>query len=634
MSLIRKTAAGKRSGSLTYVLSDATLDRYGDIIEPAGWQLEWFRKNPIALFNHSAMQPIGTWRDIRVEDGRLIAELEPAERGTSQRVDEILSLIEQDILRATSVGFRSIQSEPIDPKHPYNGTRYTEQELLETSVVSVPANPAALQIAKSLNISDETLTLAFGGQAVMKRRGMATTGGQAVTQRLSRAGLPMTIAQQIQDTQERLNAARDALTEHVRDTDHDVDQAALLQNEIEAHEQRLGSLERTERALAARAAQQQPSPAHPELPGRRPLGIPAKEIEPRELLWRAAAVHFISKVTQRPVDDVLRERYPDHEATAVVTRAAMTGATTTVAGWAAELVQTAYADFLATLLPASVFPRLAALGVGLTFGPQGGAIKIPSRATTPSIGGSFVAEGAPIPVRRLGTTSITLLPHKVGALSVFSREIAQYSNPAIEGIIREGISDDTAINIDGLLIDNVASSATRPAGLTNGVTPLTASTAHGYTAILADLQALTAPFFAVNAGRKLALMMSKAQGQQLMFAPGPTGVPFGWTTQFTDRYAVIESTSIPAGEVLMVDAADFVSVNGSAEFEVSEVATLHMEDTTPLNIGTAGSPATVAAPTQSMFQTAQIAIRMLANVTWAMRRANMVQFMTGVNWGP
>jgi HK97 family phage prohead protease/HK97 family phage major capsid protein len=634
MAVIRKTAAGKRAGSFSYVLSDATVDRYGDIIEPKGWQLDWFRKNPIALFNHSPNAPIGTWRDIRVEGEQLVAELEPAVRGTSQRVDEILSLIEQDILRATSVGFRGIASEPIDPKHPFRGTRYTEQELLETSIVSVPANPAALQIAKSLNISDETMTLAFGGQAGMKHRAAASTGGQAVIPRLSRAGIPMTIAQQIQDTQERLNATRDALTEHVRDTNHDVDQAGLLQNEIEELEQRLGSLERTERALAARAVQQQPQPAHPELTGRRPLGIPVKDIEPRELLWRAAAIHFISKVSQRPVDEVLRERYPDHEATAVVTRAAMTGATTTVAGWAAELVQTAYADFLATLLPASVFPRLAALGVGLTFGPNGGAIKIPSRATTPSIGGSFVAEGAPIPVRRLGTTSITLLPHKVGALSVFSREIAQYSNPAIEGIIREGISDDTAINIDGLLIDAQPVSTTRPAGLTNGVTPLTASTAHGYTAILADLQALTAPFYAVNAGRKLALMMSKAQGQQLMFAPGPTGVPFGWTTQFTDRYAVIESTSIPAGEVVMVDAADFVSVNGSAEFEVSEVATLHMEDTTPLNIGTAGSPATVAAPTQSMFQTAQIAIRMLANVTWAMRRANMVQFMTGVNWGP
>jgi hypothetical protein len=170
--------------------------------------------------------------------------------------------------------------------------------------------------------------------------------------------------------------------------------------------------------------------------------------------------------------------------------------------------------------------------------------------------------------------------------------------------------------------------------LTNGVTPLTASTAHSYTAILADLQALTNPFYNVNAGRILCLLLNPAQAQQLLFAPGPTGVPFGWTQQFTARFNVIESTSVPANQVYMIDAADFVSVSGAPEFEVSEEATLHMEDTTPLNIGTAGAPATIAAPTQSMFQTSQIAIRMLANVTWAMRRPGMVQYMTGVNWGP
>jgi hypothetical protein len=84
----------------------------------------------------------------------------------------------------------------------------------------------------------------------------------------------------------------------------------------------------------------------------------------------------------------------------------------------------------------------------------------------------------------------------------------------------------------------------------------------------------------------------------------------------------------------MIDAADFVSVSGAAEFEVSEQATLHMEDTTPLQISTVGTPNVVAAPVQSMFQTAQIAIRMLADITWAMRRTGMVQWMTGVNWGP
>jgi hypothetical protein len=84
----------------------------------------------------------------------------------------------------------------------------------------------------------------------------------------------------------------------------------------------------------------------------------------------------------------------------------------------------------------------------------------------------------------------------------------------------------------------------------------------------------------------------------------------------------------------MIDAADFVSVSGAPEFDVSEVATIHMEDTTPLNIATgAQGSGVLATPTQSMFQTGQIAIRMLANVNWAMRRAGMVQFIgTGVSW--
>src|SRR5262245_7980963 len=167
MDLIRKEAAGKAAGSLSYVLSDATRDRYGDVIEPSGWDLRWFQENPVALFNHNPNQPIGNWRNIHVEDGKLIADFEPAKRGTSARIDEILSLIRQNVLRATSVGFRALaEPEPIDPDRPHAGLRYTRQELLETSIVSVPANPAALQIAKSLGISDETLTLVFGKQAI------------------------------------------------------------------------------------------------------------------------------------------------------------------------------------------------------------------------------------------------------------------------------------------------------------------------------------------------------------------------------------------------------------------------------------------------------------------------------------
>ena len=61
-------------------------------------------------------------------------------------------------------------------------------------------------------------------------------------------------------------------------------------------------------------------------------------------------------------------------------------------------------------------------------------------------------------------------------ISTFSEEMATYGMPSIEGIIRQAMSDDTGIALDSYLIDNVAASAgVRPAGLLNGVTPITAS---------------------------------------------------------------------------------------------------------------------------------------------------------------
>jgi len=98
MTVIRKLAASSGEGP-EFVLSDATVDRYGDIVEPAGWDLTNFLANPIALFGHSNNFPIGRWSDVRVEGGKLIAKLNLAAKGTSARIDELISLVEQETER-------------------------------------------------------------------------------------------------------------------------------------------------------------------------------------------------------------------------------------------------------------------------------------------------------------------------------------------------------------------------------------------------------------------------------------------------------------------------------------------------------------------------------------------------------
>jgi len=95
----------------------------------------------------------------------------------------------------------------------------------------------------------------------------------------------------------------------------------------------------------------------------------------------------------------------------------------------------------------------------------------------------------------------------------------------------------------------------------------------------------------------------------------------------------IVSATCPAGRVIAVDAADFASAQGDQpRFAVSTDATLHEEDTTPLALGTTGSPNVVAAPMRSLFQTDAVAVRMSLYVSWVMRRAGMVQTIAAVTW--
>jgi HK97 family phage prohead protease/HK97 family phage major capsid protein len=635
-----RTSLSEGAG-LDFVISDGSLDRHGTRINPAGWDLTSFKRNPIALFGHSSGFPIGRWEDIRIEGEKLLGRLVLASKGTSARIDELASLVEQGILRAVSVGF-SVLEYGTPGKSPYD---YMKQELAEVSLVSVPSNTNALAMARGLNISPETLSLAFGEHA-KTGEGHVTAGGHAehrtatesrarVADPAQRKGKTMNISQRVENAQAALNAARDAYQNHVSEDDYDIEQARELKEAVDGRQERLTSLKEAERSLGTTTVPSgTPSRGAPAPTIRRPLGLKEREAKPGDMVIRAAVVSVLSQVTQRDPISVLEDRYRDHEATNVFVRAAVDPAKTTVSGWASELIETETVAFLETLREASFYPRLAAMGANLQFGPGRGSIKIPSRTATPSISGSFVAEGSPIPVRRLGLTSISLNPHKMGVISYFTREVAKYSNPQIEGLLRQEIQGDTADTIDTLLTDAASGTSTRPAGLLNGVSALTASTAGGWTAIMEDIDTLAAPFDTAKAGRNLVLLVNRREARRLAFNPGPDDRMGAMRTLLAEAgITVISSVNVPAGRLIMVDAADFATAAGDQpEFEASEQAVIHAEDTSPAQIGTAGSPATVSAPVISMFQTASIALRMLLDVTWAMRRAGMVQWIDGANW--
>jgi hypothetical protein len=157
--------------------------------------------------------------------------------------------------------------------------------------------------------------------------------------------------------------------------------------------------------------------------------------------------------------------------------------------------------------------------------------------------------------------------------------------------------------------------------------------------MIADIKALIAPIVAARGGRDLVLLMNTAQSLSLSWVVTPNGeFVFADVNDGTLRnLTVITSTTVPAGMLIMVDAAEFASATGDTpEFDVSDVATIHEEDTAPLPIvgGTVQPPVigSIAAPVRSLWQTASIGVRMMVDMNWTMRRANMVSWMTGVTW--
>ena len=618
-----------------FVMSDGSIDRMGDVIEPKGWMLDHFKSHPIALFNHDTDQVIGKWADVRIEGGQLRGELELAEAGTSPLVDTVRALVRQNILRAVSVGFRPVEKSPLneDADKYYGPFRFTKSELLECSLVSVPANPNALSTVKSLNLPGDIVAEVFCKPADENRS--RTTGKSA--KYLAPQGTKMKpLSERIEHAQIEYNANQDRLQELAElDTLDDTAQAEIEERTLnrDTISRQIDTLKKLETGLASQRASSEQRMQAPAII-RTPHAL--RKLDPRDHIYRAMTTHFIAKMQQKTIEEVLRERYPGDEGTGAVLKTAVGPALTTQATWAAELVGTAIADFLNQLPITTIYPRLSSKGIKFTFG-RNGTIRIPGRSATPTINGSFVGEGQPIPVRKLGLTAIPLTPKKMAVISEFTREMALHSTPAIEGVIRQAINDDTAVAIDTVLIDAVAADTIRPAGLRNGVSGLTPSVATAaFDKMIADIKALIAPIVAARGGRDLVLLMNTAQSLSLSWVVTPNGeFVFADVQDGTLRnLTVITSTTVPAGMLIMLDASEFASVTGDApEFDVSDVATIHEEDTTPLPIATgAQGSGVLATPTRSLWQTASIGIRMMVDMNWTMRRTSMVSWMTGVTW--
>ena len=151
---------------IKFVASTASPDRYGDVVDQKGWDLRAYNRNPVVLFNHNpAQMPIGKGKAY-VENEQLMLEVEFDQK------DDMAKTIEQKVrdgfINAVSVGFqpsKTISRASLPADHPYHGksgSYFQASELLEVSIVTIPANNEATlskQFSREIGLADVARSL-------------------------------------------------------------------------------------------------------------------------------------------------------------------------------------------------------------------------------------------------------------------------------------------------------------------------------------------------------------------------------------------------------------------------------------------------------------------------------------------
>lgn len=170
-----------------YIISSDHVDRMGEIVEQT-WELENYKQNPIVLFGHDpskAENVLGKCIELETLDGDddhkiTVAKVKFAEEGTSANADTVWKLIKQGILKTVSVGFiPHTFKHTTDKSTDDEITVLSDNELLEFSIVPIPANPNAVALAfedGSITESDAKFMLkAYEGESNFLKTSLCDT---------------------------------------------------------------------------------------------------------------------------------------------------------------------------------------------------------------------------------------------------------------------------------------------------------------------------------------------------------------------------------------------------------------------------------------------------------------------------
>ncbi|GHV32111.1 hypothetical protein FACS1894177_07770 [Bacteroidia bacterium] len=146
----------------TFVLHDESVNTYGFRMLTSGGDLSEFRRNPVMLLNHDDwILPIGRWEDIRIEDGKILAD--PVFDMKDERGRQVADKVKDNFIRMASIGSWPPEEFSDDPSMKYpgqTGPTITRWKVREASIVTIGANHNAMAFydknGKPIDLNDKS----------------------------------------------------------------------------------------------------------------------------------------------------------------------------------------------------------------------------------------------------------------------------------------------------------------------------------------------------------------------------------------------------------------------------------------------------------------------------------------------
>lgn len=622
-----------------------SVDRMGDIVEPMGVKVAG--DIPLFLY-HDSGQTVG-----RAKLGKATKDGIPFEARLplvkemgrlKDRVDEAWQMLKYRLITGVSIGFNVLDDAYEVMKD--GGIRFLRSEVLELSLVPIPANSEALITTVKSICEGHRAALGpprdpHDSPGASGQRSGAPSGALSLSR--SQKGITVKTITQLREERSTKAARLDELSQLWSQAEHT--KTAEERAEFDALDSEIATIDddiRVLRAAEIKSAGARTIEGETRSAGSGSRGptIIVRKHDPDDAfkgqsytrLLVAKALSYMAMKEGNIVSpvDIARHRWgKSHPKLVDVIRTAVAGGGTGSGEWGAELVESMTrfnGDFVDYLYSMTVFDRLPLRAM-----PARVHIKGQDGAAT----GYWVGESKAIPVSKADFSDVELTPLKVAAMAVCSKELITDSSPSAEMWIRDSIAQASAQRVDTTFLSTTAASnGVSPAGILNGLSAASPSGTDA-AAVRADLMTLYTGFLTAKNASGLVQVMTPSMAKALSLLVNSLG-----QTEFPNLNStggtllgdtVYTGDNVTPGDWILLKPSDIWKIGDTGlEVSMSDQATIEQNDAPA---GAGDTPTAASATLMSLWQTEQVGFKVVRRINYKLRRSGSVAYLANAEYG-